>query len=327
MTWTTYVQNPISHPTWPEFQAACSRPPMRLHPEYSKKMWWLVIRGLASQWELIQNGHWNVVAPELLAFERMISLNVPLRERLLMPEGRPNVTPVALWSGGIEVSQRVRRDGYLTLENTPLGKVFDALTNPTPKIWMGDGGWGPQGKLWNILSAQFVLNVASKWDEISVFLRTHDYESIFFREERTNWRTAKGIADDDPNDRIIYKVLIGASTFEELRQFSHEQQALEFLLGFLGQAQEQFNNPRGHAGQNHTLNSRIWMDNQRALTDTIKKKRPEMVDQYLCHPPAEVVSAYREAAQKLVDANAAATNVFNPAQFARVMNELKTKIR
>ncbi|MEE2785704.1 MAG: hypothetical protein VX589_00060 [Myxococcota bacterium] len=326
MTWANYVQNPMSHPTWPDFLAACSRPPLSLNPEYTKKMWWLVIRGLDAQWNLKLNGHYNVTAPELLAFERMISFDVPTRERLLMPAGRPNVDRVALWSGGIEVSQRVRRDGYLTLENTPLGKVFDDLTNPTMRVWMGGGGWGPQGKLWNIISAQFVINVASRWDEISVFLRTHDYDSIFFREERTNWRAAKGIADNDPNDRIVYQVLVGAATFEELRRFQSEQQALQFLLGFLGLAQEQFNNPKGHPMQNHTYNSRVWMDNQRAFDDSIRAKSADMIDRYLCNPPADVVAAYEAAAQQLAGRDAAAANAFDPAQFARVMNDIKSRV-
>lgn len=84
----------------------------------------------------------------------------------------PQRRRAALWSGGFDASLYAQHQGYVTLEATPAGRLFDQL-----KLHHDFSVLGP---LWNQLSTKFVESFQG---EVHVFMRTLDSESVLFRQE------------------------------------------------------------------------------------------------------------------------------------------------
>jgi len=120
------------------------------------------------------------------------------------------------------------------------GELLDKLTNPVFKLWLGDKTWGPQGALWNTISAEYVKVVASMRDTMHVFMRTHDLRSVFYREELVNWQKAKGKATEE-RDGLTCHILVGMGSLDVEEVFYSEKEAKAFLLTFLGQVNEMYN--------------------------------------------------------------------------------------
>lgn len=310
--WKAVVQNPESHPYWAEYQSRCTA--AKLTKGFVIQSWNLLIKGLDRQAEMKRTGRLNEENPELKQFGELVSQN---SFQLMTPRGLAPSTKLALWSGGIAVSEYVRTKGYETLESTVYGKLLDEMTTPVYKIWLGDNKWGPQGKLWNIISAQYVKVTASIRDTMHVFMRTHDLDSVFYREELTNWQKAKGKTPDEP-DGMTYHVLIGMDSFNEERVFTTERDAKRYLLSFLGQIEEKYHKNMLKQGGNYRFNSEVWRDNERAFQDTFKKKSLEEYKEYVASPLPDVIVGFLES-----DAQMQPT--FDVKQFGNVMAELRSK--
>ena len=157
------------------------------------------------------------------------------------------------------------------------------------------------------MSAEFVKSVAKVKDSMAVFMRTHDLNSVFFKEERINWRAARGLAPNEENDGLVYHVLIGnsledpsanaSSEFNEQRSFRSEREAKAFLLTYLTQVHAEFGTLR--PGDQHTFNSAVWANNKRSFDDSTKKKSTEELAHYLNNPEPEILAAFNQAAAKI----------------------------
>lgn len=92
-----------------------------------------------------------------------------------------NGKPLALWSGGFDMSRIAQRMGYCTLEATVIGKVLDstALTSL----------WNLESKLWNEISREFVERYIKKYEDkkqtpiVHVYFQTVDMKSVLERQE------------------------------------------------------------------------------------------------------------------------------------------------
>ncbi|OJT16276.1 hypothetical protein BO221_50915 [Archangium sp. Cb G35] len=309
VNWAEIVRFPTTHPHYKEYEQRCID--ARLQRSFIQDSWELIIRGLQRRAEFMEAGAWNLRVPEFVALDKLLS---PRAKTLMMPS--VSGTPLALWSGGIQVSQYVRGKGYDTLESTVYGGILDKMTNPGFKIWLGSEDWGPQGALWDTISARYVEFAASCRDTMHVFMRTHDLESTFYGEELVNWRKAKRKKETEP-DGLTYHVLVGMDSFNVEKVFVREKEAKAFLLTFLGQLQSRFERNMLEQGVNHRYRSEVWRDNERAYRDTLRKKTYESYREYMEHPLRQTVEAFHEAEQALCP-----DKDFNPRKFSSVMDEL-----
>jgi hypothetical protein len=314
VNWAEIVRAPATHPHYKEYQRLCTEAGLQL--SFIEKSWQLIIRGLQRRAEFMAVNAWNLPVPELVALGELVGAHARV---LMMPP--VSSTRLALWSGGLQVSQYVREKGYDTLESTLYGGVLDQMTNPRFKIWLGSDDWGPQGALWDTISARYVEVAASTRDTMHVFLRTHDLESTFYCEELVNWQKAKGKSPNEP-DGLTYHVLVGMDSFQVEKVFHREKDAKAFLLTFLGQIQNQFEKNMLKPGVNHRYRSEVWRDNERAYRDTLKKKTYESYREYMEHPLRQTVEDFCGAEQALSpDKN------FDPRRFSSVMDELLTQVK
>ncbi|MCY1044533.1 hypothetical protein OV208_24650 [Corallococcus sp. bb12-1] len=314
VNWAEIVRFPTTHPHFKEYERRCRD--ARVQPAFIQDSWELIIRGLQRRAEFIAVNAWNLPVPEFVALDTLVGARA---RDLMMPS--VSGTPLALWSGGLQVSQYVRGKGYDTLESTVYGGILDKMTNPQFKIWLGSDDWGPQGALWDTLSARYVEVAASCRDTMHVFLRTHDLESTFYGEELVNWRKAKR-NQAQALDGLTYHVLVGMDSFGLERVFHREQEAKAFLLTFLGQIQQRFEQGMLEQGVNHRYRSEVWRDNERAYKDTLRKKTYESYRQYMEHPLRQLVEQFSVAEQAL-----SPDKGFDPRKFSSVMDELLLKTR
>jgi hypothetical protein len=343
MSWADIVKNPETHPHYGEYTQLCKA--ANLSPKFIKESWRLIITGLEVQAGLRARKAHGV--PNL-AFIMLGELVAQDAERLMMP--RRMGTPLALWSGGLDVSKFVRKKGHDTLESTVFGHILDLMTNPKFKIWLGSSEWGPQGALWNIISAEYVKVAAAHRDTMHVYMRTHDLDSVFYREELVNWQKAKGKRPDEV-DGLTYHILIGMDSFHVEKVFSTEMDAKLFLFTFFAQMKQEFGHIAVGKEVNHRLRSEVWRDNVRAVDDTffkdvsktgkfktqeekfqayldaVTQPRADLNDEkfktyvaILQRPHQDIVKTYVEAAQAI-----SAPIKFDPKQFSKVMAEVRSR--
>src|SRR5262249_4196132 len=153
--------------------------------------------------------------PEFIALGKLVAADL---EKLMTPPSLGESTKPAVWSRGIEISQLIHSKGYQTLESTLYGCILDEMTNPTYRIWLGSNKWGPQGALWNCISAEYVKATAISHNTMHVFMRTHDLNSIFYREEMINWRAAKNKCPGE-EDGLTYHTIVGINSFKTHQVF------------------------------------------------------------------------------------------------------------
>lgn len=314
-SWNLIVRYPYLHPHYKEYQQRCKK--AFLSTTFIQKSWWCIIQGLQRQAEFIEHKAWNVPNPEFLALGKLVGANSKV---LMTPPNLTSKTKLALWSGGLEISKHVRSQGYETLESTLYGRLLDEMTNPEFKIWLGDKTWGPQGKLWNTISAEYVKVVAGIRDTMHVFMRTHDLGSVFYREELVNWQKTKGKSHNEP-DGLTYHILIGMDSFNIEKVFHTEKDAKRYLLTFLGQIDQEFHKGMLKGLGNYRYRSEVWMDNERAFRDTFRKKSLRSYRDYLKNPLPKIIQEFCDA-EKEISPNGS----FDPGKFASVMDELLKKV-
>ena len=313
--WKLYVRYPFGHPYYKEYVQLCRE--AHLSSSFIQKSWCCIIQGLQRQADIIKARAWNTPNPEFLALGKLVGSNAKV---LMTPLGLRSSTKLALWSGGLEISRHVRENGYETLESTLYGGLLDKMTNPQFKIWLGDDTWGPQGALWNTISAEYVKIVATIRDTMHVFMRTHDLGSVFYREELVNWQKAKGKTPEEP-DGLTYHILVGMDSFGIEKVFKTEKKAKEYLLTFLGQIDKKFHKGMLEPGVNYRYRSEVWRDNERAFKDTFRKKNYQSYKKYINSPLPSIVRSFCEA-EKATSPDES----FDPKKFASVMDELLSKV-
>jgi hypothetical protein len=123
------------------------------------------------------NPHYQKVAAELGPY-----LRIP-----------QNQGPLALWSGGYDVSRYAQQKGYTTLESTPAGKSLSGL-----EIYKAPKAVTP---MWNHRSEEFVKQ--NPHGPAHAFIRTHDPTSVLYRQEVQTLQKQSG------NRPLIWHPLVG----------------------------------------------------------------------------------------------------------------------
>jgi hypothetical protein len=204
---------PHAHPEWPRFQEAFLA--LGMGAEGVERVWEQTLKGVKHQEHLSAAGKPDRANP---FFARVAQAVAPF---LKIEQGRG---PLALWSGGYDVSKYAQQQGYSTLESTPAGRVFAAL-----ELYKDPGAVVP---LWDHLSEQFVKQNAQ--GPAHVFLRTHDPLSTLYQRE------APALTRLDPDRGVTWHPLHGDrhDTLQEIRPdltlgawggYSSEQEARRVL--------------------------------------------------------------------------------------------------
>jgi hypothetical protein len=123
---------------------------------------------------------------------------------------------LALWSGGIVISQYARRLGYCCLETTRLGEMFDRV-----KIYRNEQTlW----QLWDYLATAFVEQV-QRFGEVHIFVRNFDRKSTLLTVEYP--RLLQTLEKRKAGFQIKWHVIVGDSDRPEVLRALSEQGTLE----------------------------------------------------------------------------------------------------
>jgi hypothetical protein len=129
-------------------------------------LWNLLVSGMIEE-EVLKRGSGTKPGIENRSFETFSKL--PQIKGFLAPGDK-----LALWSGGIEISEYARNLGYCCLETTRLGGMFDQakLYRNEQSLW----------QLWDYLAKAFVEQVG-RFGEVHIFVRNFDRKSTLLTVE------------------------------------------------------------------------------------------------------------------------------------------------
>ncbi len=175
-----------------------------LSPKDISSLWKLVESGILAERELkAQAGPGAATGPHTKFMNQSFEkLSHELRHlNLLDPQDK-----LALWSGGIAISQYARKLGYYCLETTLAGEMFDEA-----KIYNNDTAlW----ELWDYLARAFVDQMCGT--AVHIFVRNFDRKSTLLRVEvphlermgrdfQIKWHAIVGEGDDSHDLRAVTK--------------------------------------------------------------------------------------------------------------------------
>ncbi|PTL76616.1 hypothetical protein [Vitiosangium sp. GDMCC 1.1324] len=169
------LNNPLNHPDAPGFQKAFTA--LGMSEAKTQEVWGDILHGVKRQEEIrthvkesrttpwtpdkvkpdTTNPHYQKVAQEMGPYLRI-------------EQGQG---PLALWSGGYDVSKYAQLKGYTTLESTPAGRALSGM-----EIYKDPKAVTP---MWNYLSEEFVKQ--NPEGPAHAFMRTHDPSSVLYRRE------------------------------------------------------------------------------------------------------------------------------------------------
>jgi len=122
---------------------------------------------------------------------------------------------LALWSGGVDLSDYAFMRGYTPLERTPLGLVLNQIEFHSQ--------WILQAPLWNIISRVFVRQGPVN---VHVFLRTFEADSVLFRQE------IPAIREIFPNAYIRWHAIYTSPDGHFLYEIDNNLQLVANYVGF-----------------------------------------------------------------------------------------------
>ena len=166
-----YTQDPLAHPEWPKFSEMMTN--AGIDADKIEAAWQLLLGGLQDQERIEQDLTANPPANQQDKDQRRAA-NSYYQDlvALLKPELRIDTPTLALWSGGLAVSDYAFAKGHTPLERTKAGKVLDNIEMHK--------NWKLQAPLWNALSRAFVDQAPGA---VHIFIRAYDPESVLIRQE------------------------------------------------------------------------------------------------------------------------------------------------
>jgi hypothetical protein len=154
----------MAHPEWPQFRQALAKT-KKLTASEIESVWHQLMYGITAK----------TTVGRAFAFADAAER---LRDLLRITPGRP----LALWSGGFDVSKYAEGRRFSTLEHTVAGRLFQEL-----ELYKD---WGIIGEFWDQLSRVFVQAAQG---EVHVFMRTHDPMSTLLTREVKTLRQIPGV--------------------------------------------------------------------------------------------------------------------------------------
>ncbi|KFA91699.1 hypothetical protein [Archangium violaceum] len=186
------LKAPLSHPDAPQFQKAFTA--LGMSEAKTAEVWSDILHGVNRQEQIRADVKANRLTPSSLDKPRPDTSN-PHYEKVAHELG-PHLRieqgqgPLALWSGGYDVSKHAQLKGYSTLESTPAGRALSGL-----EIYKDPKAVTP---MWNHLSEEFVRQ--NPRGPAHALMRTHDPKSVLYRQE------LQTLAPDRP---VVFHPLVG----------------------------------------------------------------------------------------------------------------------
>lgn len=193
------------HPEWPKFRDSLSLYSMLNRPLSEDEIlfiWTKTLMGIKLQKEMNRTGRRYEVNSHFADLAE--AMKAELR---ILPS-----KPLALWSGGYDVSLYARqKKGCTTLESTILGGVFDEL-----ELY---SDWKCIGPLWNAISRKFV---EQGYGFVHVFMRVHAPDSVLYREEvpALQAKTGDGLPPALKVKGINWHALFGDGSWQQLKEIN-----------------------------------------------------------------------------------------------------------
>ena len=138
---------------------------------------------------------------------------------------------LALWSGGIDLSDYAFSRGYTPLEQTFFGRIVNQIEFHRQ--------WNLQAPLWNILSSVFA---SSQSMTVHVFLRTYEADAVLFRREipqikqlnpYVNIRWHAIYTTDGADNRAFMEIDNNYNLLQTWDGFDNEHACIQALLQYL----------------------------------------------------------------------------------------------
>ncbi|QRN94225.1 hypothetical protein JRI60_34495 [Archangium violaceum] len=169
------LKNPLSHPEAPQFQQAFNA--LGMSEGKTSEVWSDILHGVKRQEEIRANVKESRTTP-WTPDKPVPDKSNPHYEKVAQELGpylriEDGQGPLALWSGGYDVSKHAQLKGYTTLESTPAGRALSGL-----EIYKDPKAVTP---MWNHLSEEFVRQ--NPEGTAHAFMRTHDPTSVLYRQE------------------------------------------------------------------------------------------------------------------------------------------------
>ncbi|WP_416985950.1 hypothetical protein [Streptomyces sp. T028] len=205
-----YATRPTEHPEWGPYQELTKA--AGIPQPQADAAWQLLLGGVDSQGTLND--------------EAMAKTNVRQEQRelrasntwyqefvKLMTEHLEIKTPtMALWSGGIELSDYAYGKGHTPLERTRIGSVLNVLElHPD---------WMLKTPMWNVLSKAFVARATGP---VHIFMRAYGPESVLISQEIPQLRLVQQL---NPDVRLIWHPLY-TTPDRQLREITRDYQLVD----------------------------------------------------------------------------------------------------
>ncbi|MCY1074120.1 hypothetical protein [Archangium lansingense] len=227
---------PLSHPDAPEFQKAFTA--LGMSEAKTAEVWSDILHGVKRQEQIRADVKTSRTTPSTLDKPKPDTSNPhyekvaqELGPHLRIEEGQG---PLALWSGGYDVSKHAQLKGYTTLESTPAGRALSGL-----EIYKDPKAVTP---MWNHLSEEFVRQ--NPQGPAHAFMRTHDPKSVLYRQE------LQTLEQLSPNRPVVFHPLVG-DKLQDLQAvrpdktlgpdsaYASEAEARKALKDYLSQSQSE----------------------------------------------------------------------------------------
>lgn len=223
---------PFKHPEYKEYAQLMDA--AGFPQEITDRTWTLLLKGfreqdfIQHQLEQLQYGEEveldqdlrNIIRNDNICFQEVATI---MADYLSVGNA-----PLALWSGGVALSDYAHQRGFAPLEHTILGAVVHKINFHQQ--------WVLQAPLWNILSTVFVRQQPPS---VHVFLRTFEADAVLFRQE------VPVIREIFPNipiywhaiytleDKSLREINDNLVLVEEWQGFASQDQCVHALLAFI----------------------------------------------------------------------------------------------
>ncbi|WNG33690.1 hypothetical protein F0U61_08640 [Archangium violaceum] len=230
------LNSPLSHPDAPEFQKAFTA--LGMSEAKTAEVWGDILHGVKRQEQIRADVKESRTSPYTSDKPKPDTSN-PHYEKVAHEMGpylriEDGQRPLALWSGGYDVSKYAQLNGYTTLESTPAGRALSGL-----EIYKDPKAVTP---MWNHLSEEFVRQ--NPQGEAHAFMRTHDPKSVLYRQE------LQTIEQYSPNRPVVFHPLVGDKlqdlqgvqpnkTLGPNSAYTSEAEARKALKDYLSQSQSE----------------------------------------------------------------------------------------
>ncbi|MFF1510050.1 hypothetical protein [Streptomyces sp. NPDC058326] len=165
-----HAADPTGHGEWGTFRDTMAQ--AGFPNDVTDAAWQLILGGIAEQGQLNDEAMAEYADRQQQRDHRASNSWYQELVKLIGDYLEIDTPTLALWSGGIEVSEYARAKGHTPLETTPFGGVVHNLTLTSD--------WMLKTPMWNVLSKAFVDRARGP---VHIFLRSYNSDSVLIAQE------------------------------------------------------------------------------------------------------------------------------------------------